>query len=135
MGKVNLAPYGICIFSCYLHCYQKKFQKFPHKTCNIWPKVAALNPPPPYLARVWPLECAVFRPSSSTYQKRLKLSQCLEIEKRRSLSKFGDITWLNSHFRVEVVKASLNLPGKYHDEINWKIIKIAKYWAFSKVGV
>ena len=34
----------------------------------------------------------VFCPTSSTYQKHLKLGQCLEIDDRRSLSKFGDVT-------------------------------------------
>ena len=34
----------------------------------------------------------VFCPTSSTDQKHLKLGQCLEIDDRRSLSKFGDVT-------------------------------------------
>ena len=34
----------------------------------------------------------VFYPTSSTDQKHLKLGQCLEIDDRRSLSKFGDLT-------------------------------------------
>ena len=34
----------------------------------------------------------VFCPTSSTNQKHLKLGQCLEIDDRRSLSKFGDVT-------------------------------------------
>ena len=34
----------------------------------------------------------VFPPTSFTYQKHLKLGQCLEIDDRRSLSKFGDVT-------------------------------------------
>ena len=33
----------------------------------------------------------VFCPTSSTNQKHLKLSQCLEIDERRPLSKFGDV--------------------------------------------
>ena len=35
--------------------------------------------------------------SSSTYQKYLKLSQSLEIDSRRSLSKFGDVKWSSSN--------------------------------------
>ena len=34
----------------------------------------------------------VFCPTSSTNQKHLKLGQCLEIDDRRSLGKFGDVT-------------------------------------------
>ena len=34
----------------------------------------------------------VFCPTSSTNQKHLKLGQCLEIDDRRSLSTFGDVT-------------------------------------------
>ena len=34
----------------------------------------------------------VFCPTSSTNQKHLKLGQCLEIDDRISLSKFGDVT-------------------------------------------
>ena len=33
-----------------------------------------------------------FSPTTSTYQKHLKLGQCLEIGDRRSFSKFGDNT-------------------------------------------
>ena len=33
-----------------------------------------------------------FSPTTSTYQKHLKLGQCLEIGDRRSFSKFGDGT-------------------------------------------
>ena len=41
----------------------------------------------------------VFCPtSSSTYQKHLKLGQCLEIDDRRPLSKFGDFTLPSSNF-------------------------------------
>ena len=47
--------------------------------------------------RVWPLQIPFF-PTSSTYQKHLKLSQCLEIDDRRSLSKFGDGALGSSHF-------------------------------------
>ena len=54
------------------------------------PKLRCNTPPPiergsgPYKSR--------FCPTSSTYQKHLKLGQCLEIDDRRSLSKFGDVT-------------------------------------------
>ena len=34
----------------------------------------------------------------SAYQKHLKLSQCLEIDDRKSLTKFGDVTLPRSHF-------------------------------------
>ena len=48
-----------------------------------------LSPPPPLnegLALINPVFC----PTSSTNQKHLKLGQCLEIDDRRSLNKFGD---------------------------------------------
>ena len=40
----------------------------------------------------------IFSPASSTYQKHLKLGQCLKVDGRRSLSKFGDVTWPSLHF-------------------------------------
>ena len=48
------------------------------------------NTPPLYegLALINPVFC----PTSSTYQKHLKLGQCLEIDDRTSLSKFDDVT-------------------------------------------
>ena len=55
------------------------------------PKLRCNTPPPPLnegLALINPVFC----PTSSTDQKHLKLSQCLEIDDRRSLSKFGDVT-------------------------------------------
>ena len=39
-----------------------------------------------------PYKKATFSPTSSTYQKYLKLGQCLEIDDKRSLNKFGDVT-------------------------------------------
>ena len=35
----------MCIFSYYLHNYQKTIQKFPSTTCNIGSKAAALHLP------------------------------------------------------------------------------------------
>ena len=78
------------IFSYYTHYYQKKFQKSPCKTCNRGSKVAVQHPPP--LNEGLALINPVFCPTSSTNQKHLKLGQCLEIDDRRSLSKFGDVT-------------------------------------------
>ena len=71
----------------------------PCMTCNKVTKGPKLrcNPPPPLnegLALINPVFC----PTSSTYQKHLKLGQCLEIDDRRSLSKFGDVTWPSLHF-------------------------------------
>ena len=60
----------------------------PKSRCNTPPLnegLALINP--------------VFCPTSSTYQKHLKLGQCLELDKRRSLSKFGDVTLASSHFK------------------------------------
>ena len=86
----------MCIFSYYTHYYQKKIQKSPCKTCNRGSKVAVQHPPP--LNEGLALINPVFCPTSSTNQKHLKLGQCLEIDDRRSLSKFGDVTWPSLHF-------------------------------------
>ena len=56
------------------------------------PKLRCYPPSPP-LNEGLALTNPVFCPTSSTYQKPLKLGQCLEIDNRRSLSKFGDVTW------------------------------------------
>ena len=52
---------------------------------------------PPIERRSGPYKSCFF-PTSSTYQKHLNLGQCLETDDRRSLSKFGDVTWPSSHF-------------------------------------
>ena len=54
------------------------------------PKLRCNTPPP--LNEGLALINPVFCPTSSTNQKHLKLGQCLEIDDRRSLSKFGDVT-------------------------------------------
>ena len=77
------------IFSYYTHYYKKKFRKSPCKTCNRGSKVAVQHPP---LNEGMALVNPVFCPTSFTNQKHLKLGQCLEIDDRRSLSKFGDVT-------------------------------------------
>ena len=63
-------------------------------TCNKGSKVAVPPHPQPHppLNEDLSLINPVFCPTSATYQKHLKLGQCLEIDDRRSLSKFGDIT-------------------------------------------
>ena len=78
---------------------KKKFQKSPCKTCNRGSKVAVQHPPS--LNEGLALINPVFCPTSSTNQKHLKLGQCLEIDDRRSLSKYGDVTWPNSHFTTQ----------------------------------
>ena len=78
------------VFSYYIH--SEKFRKSPCKTCKIDSKVAVHPPPPPPLNEGLALINPVFCPTSSTNQKHLKLGQCLEIDDRRSLSKFGDVT-------------------------------------------
>ena len=88
-------PLDMFIFSYCTHYYKKKFRKSPCKTCNRGSKVAVQPPPPPLNEA---LINPVFCPTSSTNQKHLKLSQCLEIDDRRSLSKFGDVTWPSLHF-------------------------------------
>ena len=65
-------------------------------TCNRGSKVAVLHPP--HWTRVWPLQIQFFCPTSSTYQKHFNLGQCLEIDDRRPLSIFGDVTLPCSHF-------------------------------------
>ena len=50
----------------------------------------------PHRTRVLPLWNTIS--ISFTYQKHLKLGQCLEIDDRRPLSKFGDVTLPSSHF-------------------------------------
>ena len=59
-------------------------------TCNRGFKVAVRHPPPLNEALV--LINPIFCPTSSTDKKHLKLGQCLEIDDRRSLLKFGDVT-------------------------------------------
>ena len=68
---------------------KKKFRKWSCMTCNRESKVAVLHPTErgsgPYKSRFLFL-------FSSTYHKYWKLGQYLEIDDRRSLSKFGDVT-------------------------------------------
>ena len=69
----------------------KKFSENRHaRPVAEGPKLRCNTPPPPPLSEG--LINPVFCPTSSTYQKHLKLGQCLEIDDRRSLSKFGDVT-------------------------------------------
>ena len=79
------------IFFYYTHYYQKNIRKSQCKTCKRGSKVAVQHPHHPLkegLALINPIFC----PTTSTYQKHLKLSQCLEKDDRRLLSKFGDVT-------------------------------------------
>ena len=78
----------MCFFSYYTHYYQKKIPKIAPVTEG--PKLLCNTPLP--LNEGLALINLVKDPTSSTYQKHLKLGQCLEIDDRRSLSKFGDIT-------------------------------------------
>ena len=68
---------------------KKKFRKWSYMTCNRGFKVAVLHLTErgsgPYKSRFLFL-------FSSTYHKYWKLGQYLEIDDRRSLSKFGDVT-------------------------------------------
>ena len=56
------------------------------------PKLRCYTAPRPPLNEGLALINPVFCPTSSTDQKHLKLGMCLEIDDRRSLSKFGDVT-------------------------------------------
>ena len=81
------------IFSYYTHYYQKKIRHENRHARPVTegPKLRCNTPHPPLnegLALINPVFC----PTSSTNQKHLKLGQCLEIDDRRSLSKFGDVT-------------------------------------------
>ena len=67
-------------------CFSKIFMH------DLWQgvKVAVLHPS---IERWCGPYSVVFSPTSSTYKKYLKLGQCLGIDNRRSLDKFGDVTW------------------------------------------
>ena len=88
----------VLIFCLIVTARKKSFRKSPCMTCNRGSKVAVLHPPLPPLNEGLALTNPVFCPTSSTYQKHLKLGQCLEIDNRRPLSKFGDVTLPSSHF-------------------------------------
>ena len=73
------------------------------ENCHAWPvtegpKLRCYIPHHPQLNEGLTIANTVFCPTSSPYQKHLKLGQCLEIDDRRSLSKFGDVTWPSLHF-------------------------------------
>ena len=72
----------------YTH-YYKKIPKIALHDLSQRVQSCGANPP---LNEDLALTDPVFCPTSSTYQKHLKLGQCLEIDDRRSLSKFGDVT-------------------------------------------
>ena len=77
------------------------------------------NTPPPLnegLALINPVLCS----TSSTYQKHLKLGQCLEIDYRRSLSKFGDVTLPSLYFR--------DLSVFYRSAFYRLVCKIVNLW-------
>ena len=63
---------------------------------DLWQRVQSCGaiPPPPQFNEDLALINPVYCPTSATYQKHLKLGKCLEIDNRRSLSKFGDIACL-----------------------------------------
>ena len=63
----------------------------PLKLVISIPETVAVLPPPPIERGSGPFK-SHFCPPSSTNQRHLKLGQCLEIDDRRSLSKFGDVT-------------------------------------------
>ena len=74
----------------------KNFSKNRHAwPVTEGPKLRCYTPP---LNEGLALTNPVFCPINSTYQKHLKLGQCLEIDDRRPLSKFGDVTLPSSHF-------------------------------------
>ena len=80
--------------SYYTHYYQQKKSENRHTRPVTEGTKLRRNPQPPLppfnegLALINPVFC----PTTSTDQKHLKLGQCLEIDDRRSLSKFGDVT-------------------------------------------
>ena len=88
--------FDMCIFFYYLHYYQKRFSKTAMQDLSQGVQSCGVTPPP--LNEGLALKNPVFCPTSSTDQKHLKLGQCLEIDDRRSLSKFGDVTWPSLHF-------------------------------------
>ena len=68
---------------------------FRKSACMTWNRGST---PPPLIERLSGPYKFRFPPTSSTYQKHLKLGQCLEIDDSRPLSKFGEFTWSSSHF-------------------------------------
>ena len=61
------------------NCHARPVTEGPKLRCNKLNECLALINP-------------IFCPTSYANQKHLKLGQCLEIDDRRSLSKFGDVT-------------------------------------------
>ena len=84
------------IFSYHTHYYKKNAENRHARPVTEGPKLRCYTPPP--LIEGLALTNPVFCPTSSTYQKHLKLGQCLEIDDRRSLSKFGDVILVSLHF-------------------------------------
>ena len=83
-------PFWICASFPIAQIIIKKISENRHaRPVTEGPKLRC-NPPPLNggLALINPVFC----PTSSAYQKHLKLIQCLEIDERRSLSTFGDVT-------------------------------------------
>ena len=74
-----------------LHTLSKKNSENRHaRPVTEGPKLRYNNPPPP-LSEGVALINPIFCPTSSTHEKHLKLSQCLEIGDRRPLSEYGDV--------------------------------------------
>lgn len=81
--------FACCNFSITYITIKKVFRNSPCMTCNGRSKVAVQHPP---LNEGLALIDPFFYPTSSTYQRQLKLGLCLEIDDRRSSSKFCDVT-------------------------------------------
>ena len=88
----------MCIFSYYTHYHQKNSENRHAWPVTEGPKLRCYSYTTHPLNEGLALINSVFCPTSSTYQKHLKLGQCLEIDDRRPLSKFGDVTLSSSHF-------------------------------------
>ena len=90
----------MCIFSYYTHYYKKNPENRHTRPVTEDPKLRCTLTP---LNEGLVLTNPVFPSTSSTYQKHLKLGQCLEIDDRTPQSKFGDVTWLTLHFADRAV--------------------------------
>ena len=79
----------VVLFSLHKLLLKKIFENRHARPVTEGPKLRCNTPP---LNEGLALMNPVFCPTSSTDQKHLKLGHCLEIDDRRSLSKFGDVT-------------------------------------------
>ena len=103
----------MCIFFNYLHYYHIFLKNLPVQPVTEGLKLPYCPTPKSHCTRVfWPIESAVLSPFRSIHQRHLKLGQCLDIDDRRSLIKFGDVTWPSLHFRHSISDVDIDDAAK-----------------------